>query len=158
MMNFIHKRKQRGIGLLELMLALAIIVILLVMATRYFLVASLNEKVNTMISTVGGFQASLNCYQGSKVGVTLYEMSKVGCLASQLWDNASETSIVINGPWGAGTWKAPTTDVPYGIVTYPKLPEKACNALKNKYLNDDNAKLPGTCATGNTNIFSYEIH
>lgn len=39
--------KQRGIGLLELMLALSIISILIVMATRYFSTVTLSQKINT---------------------------------------------------------------------------------------------------------------
>jgi prepilin-type N-terminal cleavage/methylation domain-containing protein len=39
--------RQRGIGLLELMMALAIIAILIIMATRYFGATTLSQKINT---------------------------------------------------------------------------------------------------------------
>ena len=157
------QRKQHGIGLLELMLSLAIIVILLVMATRYFLVASLNEKVNTMISTVGGYNAAFTCTHGDRTDANLNAMSDAGCLSSQLWVPGTG-STTTTGPWGNGTWTVPTATGP-GILTYTSLPEKGCKALANKYLNDANAKFNNQeskkgvnpCIAGN-NTFTYEIH
>ncbi|CAM4424080.1 MAG: hypothetical protein LEGION0398_MBIBDBAK_00418 [Legionellaceae bacterium] len=48
------KVKQRGIGLLELMLSLAIISILLVMATRYYKSADQGQKISNAISLITG--------------------------------------------------------------------------------------------------------
>ena len=48
------QKRQLGIGLLELMLSLAIIAILLVMATRYYLTASQSSDVNEVISNIQG--------------------------------------------------------------------------------------------------------
>ncbi len=42
--------KQMGIGLLELMLSLAIIAVLLVMATKYYQQARMNQQINEAIS------------------------------------------------------------------------------------------------------------
>lgn len=60
-----QNRKQQGIGLLELMLALAIIAILLVMATRYYMSASLNSRVNQTADAVNSLPAAGECWVSS---------------------------------------------------------------------------------------------
>lgn len=58
--------KQRGIGLLELMLSLSIIAILLVMATRYFMASDEQQKINNAISQINGIIAGeMNYYQSN---------------------------------------------------------------------------------------------
>lgn len=155
MMNFIHKRKQqRGIGLLELMLSLAIIAILLVMATRYFLVASMNEKINTTISTIGGMQGAVTCWRNSRgdlADATLKNMDSIGCLPAQLWVENTET--VVN-PWGtAMAWTPSATGI---TIDFTNVPGKACKNLKMKYGND--ADFVGTaCDNDAGGSFSYTI-
>lgn len=54
--------KQKGISLLEVMLSLAIIAIILVMATRYYGIASLSNKLNTGSSQASEIKAGLAQY------------------------------------------------------------------------------------------------
>jgi len=64
------RNKARGIGLLELMLSLAIIAILLVMATRYFITANESQKVNNAISIIHGIAGGAANYRNAHNGYT----------------------------------------------------------------------------------------
>lgn len=55
---------QQGIGLLELMLSLAIIAILLVMATRYFLVTSYSQKLNQVTQEMAQLKGAVYSWKG----------------------------------------------------------------------------------------------
>src|SRR3990167_733649 len=59
------RKYQRAISLLEVLLSLSIIAIILVMATRYFFVASHNDKVNTTFGQIGGLIAAVHNYKGA---------------------------------------------------------------------------------------------
>jgi len=63
--NKVLNKKQIGIGLLELMLSLAIISVLLVMATRYYMSTSLNSRINQTLNSVLGLPAAAECWLGS---------------------------------------------------------------------------------------------
>jgi len=66
MQKFVSKLK--GIGLLELMLSLAIIAILLVMATRYFSSASKAQKGEDTVQLIGEFESAISSYTSSTGG------------------------------------------------------------------------------------------
>ncbi len=150
-----RKRQQRGIGLLELMLSLAIIAILLVMATRYFLVASSNEKINSTISTIGGMQGAVTCWRNSRGTLdqaTMSNMDSIGCLPGQLWPAGGGENVV--NPWGApGTWAPAPSEV---TLTLGNVPAKACKNLNMKYENDPNYDA-GTCNDTGGGSVIYKI-
>lgn len=54
---------QKGISLLEVMLSLSIIAIILVMATRYYLVASNTQSVNKLRAQVGSLIAAVTMWK-----------------------------------------------------------------------------------------------
>ena len=60
--NYRCSQRQQGIGLLELMLSLAIIAILLIMATRYYQSASVSNKINTAVDMFAGVQGAMESY------------------------------------------------------------------------------------------------
>lgn len=60
--------RERGIGLLELMLSLSIIAILLIMAVRYFMVANESQKINNAISEINGIAGGAANYGVSYPG------------------------------------------------------------------------------------------
>ncbi len=152
----VFQQKQYGIGLLEIMLALVIIAILLIMATRYYLVASDHRKVNDMISIVSGYKAAFACSnKKNQAKMNPQNMSDQGCLATQLWDPTTDRPV---GPWGDGSWKWTTTGgSPYAELTYSNLSQKACKALENKYSNDSDATFD--CSQpDNKNTFVYRFN
>jgi Tfp pilus assembly protein PilE len=82
--NELLTKKQIGIGLLELMLSLAIIAVLLVMATRYYMSASMNSRITQTVDAVMGLPSAAECwsssgsnatYQGTYQGIDLVKVS-----------------------------------------------------------------------------------
>lgn len=63
-------RKEKGIGLLELMLSLAIIAVLIIMATRYYQSARRSSQLNQAISSVNGVIAGVETWAAGKSGAT----------------------------------------------------------------------------------------
>ncbi|MFN7097282.1 MAG: type II secretion system protein [Gammaproteobacteria bacterium] len=64
--------RQKGIGLLELMLSLAIIAILLIMATRYYQSASNSNNMNNAVDMVNAVRAGVKSYLSSNIGSADY--------------------------------------------------------------------------------------
>ena len=93
-------RRQAGIGLLELMLSLAIIAILLIMATRYYLTTSRSEKVNDTISIVQALVAAGGDYlnaHGSLKGFSMTDVAKAGEVPQQYVDGSNVYSAWLCG-------------------------------------------------------------
>jgi prepilin-type N-terminal cleavage/methylation domain-containing protein len=113
-MKFKSYLKQRGISLLEVMLSLAIIAIILVMATRYFGLASSTQKLNTATGLVTEIQGGTEQYYSSRGNYpgSLTDLANAGFIrqdtASGLtpWsgtnitlDGATPPNITISGAW-----------------------------------------------------------
>ncbi len=77
------QRRQKGIGLLELMLSLAIIAILLIMATRYYQSASLNNKINACVDMFAGVQGAVQNYRVDNPGKIDENEVSVGALVQK---------------------------------------------------------------------------
>jgi type II secretory pathway pseudopilin PulG len=101
------RNDEKGIGLLELMLALAIIAILIVMATRYFSKASDNQKINLALQEVTEIEnAAIQVHQAGdpiswenvapKLTGTLNATNKKGPFVGSSYDVSSD-GIVLNG-------------------------------------------------------------
>ena len=79
--KFIGKRLQRAISLLEVLLSLSIIAIILVMATRYFFVASNNDKINILRQQIGSLVAAVNSWKNQNPqytsSLTIAELNKM---------------------------------------------------------------------------------
>lgn len=90
--------KQAGIGLLELMLSLAIIAVLLVMATRYYESAQLGEQVNNFVGIVQAMRAAAAQYSAGQ--------GNYGTLTFQTLVNAGlvPQSLAVNNGNGVGPW------------------------------------------------------
>lgn len=154
------KQSQRGIGLLELMLSLAIIAILLVMATRYFASARQGQEVASAISTIQAVSAASQSYfvaQGNSwSGLTSVTKLVAG---GYLPSNASTT-----GPWGGAimvTGGADSSNPTAVRITIPNVPPAACTqlngVLKSQIIvtggvNSGGLALPTCASTGNYQI------
>ena len=102
-------KKQIGIGLLELMLSLAIIAVLLVMATRYYMSASMNSRINQTVSAILGLPAAAECWsssgsntanQGTYAGIDLYAVSYTDkCFPTALVQNTAASKNLVT-PYG----------------------------------------------------------
>lgn len=136
--SFFSKLKQNGIALLEVLLSLSIIAIILVMATRYFFVATNNNKVNTSISQVGGLVAALHNWKGIKPsfdGVSIQALYNAGQLEHfPGLEDSSTTNVSVNDLWGNPYSVTPAAGNKVTIsVTLPKVGN--CQALANAYSN-----------------------
>lgn len=115
--------KEKGIGLLELMLALAIISVLLVAATRYFASTDSSRKVNDAVNML---QAVINASEdwrtskNSYADISLTELEKQGLLPN--WGDTSN-------PWGGGIIVAGTaTSITLKLTN---VPQKDCLSLSS---------------------------
>lgn len=124
--SFRCKKNQRGISLLEVMLSLAIIAIILVMATRYFGIAMRGSKVNQAVSEVGEIQQGFIRYQSDKgnlTGATLTVLSNDGYITAR---TAGGTN-----PWGGNYTPTTTANPPTLAIT--GIPNPDCQNLGDKF-------------------------
>ncbi len=126
------KSKQLGIGLLELMLSLAIISVLLVMATRYYQVARQGQQVNDAISEV---QAIIAAGENWVTGGNDDFASLNDNGLSKLIQNCYLPKGSNKNPWH-GVTQVHAGDNPNQLkITMNSIPSKACLDLSNKLNN-----------------------
>lgn len=117
--------KNRGISLLEVMLSLAIIAVILVMATRYFGIASKESLVNQatqQISEIRQGYARWQTDRGAITGVTLAQLQTAGYITAQ-------TATTPN-PLPGG---ALTTDPAAGTMTVTVPNNAQCENLAGRF-------------------------
>ena len=143
-------KKLKGIGLLELMLALAIISVLLVAATRYFASTDSSRKVNDAASML---QAAINASEDVRTSDNNYsaiesiETLRLRGLVPDSWTVSSTLN-----PWGGGINVVGKKHADYVTLILSNIPQVDCQALidimiKKRVRN-------GNC-TGETDIKSY---
>ena len=162
MRKFISKIK--GIGLLELMLSLAIIAILLVMATRYYSATTRSQRVDDTIQLLGEVETAVNSAL-SNGDVTKYSLLTDPSLLvtngylSQARVTSDKKSI--KSPWGdVVAWSAADNT---GVeLTFSNVPDQQCKDLGKKFYGDATGSastggcVSGSGTTGST--FYYYIH
>lgn len=113
--------QQQGIGLLELMLALAIIAVLLIMATRYYSTAHQNQQMSSAVDMYTAVAGATKNYFNDKQAypTTINQLTTGGYLPSSY---ANGTSV---NPWNgditistsAGVVTVTMTNIPTGVCT-----------------------------------------
>lgn len=123
-MKGIHMRslRQCGIGLLELMLALAIIAVLLIMATRYYQSTSQSQKVNQAASDIQAIVAAGANFQVGDPGGS-YTIADLTKFLPSTWSDPSKIN-----PWGGG-YTADSAANGAVDITVTGIPESACAPL-----------------------------
>lgn len=155
MKKFVTKLK--GIGLLELMLSLAIIAILLVMATRYYGATTKSQRVDDTIQLIGELETAVNTAvtnDGTTYDkITIPELVSNGYLAKGRTTGATGSEVLKN-PWpGKITFTgAATTGI---TVTFDNVPKQQCTDLSKKFFGD--SAPSGTCGTEESTSFVYVI-
>jgi type II secretory pathway pseudopilin PulG len=143
--TFSAKLTQLGISLLEVLLSLSIIAIILVLATRYFFVATNNNKINTAVSQIGGIVAAVHTWKGintSYDGVSVQVLYDAGQLENfPGLDNNTASSVALKDLWGDEYSVTPAADDNHVTVTVTLPDTGNCEALKNAY---DGATCNGT--------------
>ena len=131
--------KQKGISLLEVMLSLAIIAIILVMATRYFGLASRGSKLNDATQQINEVRQGLTRYLNDKntlVGVTLPGLAAAGYITQQTGAGT--------GPWGPNTISITPTPTNASIAVHTGDDSAACQNLANRFTNIGAVCAPST--------------
>lgn len=124
----------KAISLLEVLLSLSIIAIILVMATRYFFVASNNDKINIIRQQVGSLVAGINAWKNQNpqysADLTVSNLFSEGFLANSKSLSADHTMLY--DPWGTQISLTPQQGQGVQITaTLPKVSD--CNALQSSY-------------------------
>lgn len=136
--RFLFAKKQFGIGLLELMLSLSIIAVLLVMATRYYMSAATNSRVNQTADAVMGLAAAAECWassaqntapatQGNYGGIDLTKVVADKCFPASLVPTGAPKLIIT--PYGQMTITSTASRV---CVTITPVPNNELKQLVNK--------------------------
>jgi len=141
--------KQRGIGLLELMLSLSIIAILLVMATRYFVIANENQKINNALSMVNGYAGGAAQY--ATVNHSYSAMTTKALVDGNYLPNVFGGSDGFGAganPWGGDMTTKEVTNTSFKVLItgIPQLADQTPNTC-TKLLGVINSSIKGL-ATG----------
>jgi Tfp pilus assembly protein PilE len=129
-------RRAKGIGLLELMLSLAIIAILLVMATRYYLSASLASDVNEVVSNIQAVEGCLANWRPKK----LTDFTLSTCVTNGWFPEASASGDNMVTPWGNATITTSLTDITIAVIAKTN---KQAASLYSKLGGDPTKTPPG---------------
>lgn len=154
--SFRKANNQVGISLLEVMLSLSVIAIILIMATRYFFVASNNNKVNTTISQVGALIAAAHSYKGAAATYKLTPQLSIDALkaAGQLdnfpgYDDQRKQLLTL---WGGIISIAPDESAGEARITV-NMPDNAkCLAILRAYPTQTGGNITSAC---NGAVFTY---
>lgn len=125
---------QRGISVLEVMLSLAIIAIILVMATRYYKSASQSQQVSNGLSVLHGIVAAETSY------ATANNNAYGGGILVLIGDGYLPKSLQYD-PWGGQIGVQANTGS--FTVTFTMVPSGVCNALTGIMQNE--ATISGNC-------------
>lgn len=154
------RKKVLGIGLLELMLSLSIIAILLVMATRYYLVTSYSNKLNRLTEEISQIQGAVYTWKGTKsdyTDLTAGKLIDMGLIAGGDIDPNDNTKIIT-------PWSVPITISPKGgeatkaLITIDMTSgeeKKACTALERSFDKINGPDFIAKCEGGNKFTFEF---
>lgn len=153
MRTFMSYQRMRGISLLEVLLSLSIIAIILVMATRYYFVASHNDKVNTTVTQVGGLIAAIHNYKGIdatyEYGTDMSTLAHAGQLSNfPGYDGKSSLSTL----WGGAITLSTTATIATLKVELPD--EATCLTLLRAFPSDTNNNILSRC-DGRTFAYAF---
>ena len=137
-------KNSQGIGFLELILSLVVIVILLIFATRYFTEARRHQQIEVATQQIHAIaQAYHNYYSANNHArpASLMTLIENGYLAK-----GEDTN-----PWGGQNTVTRATKPQYAHITFNGLPPNTadCNMLKKAVQNLTPQAMPApTCVSG----------
>ncbi len=155
MLKISNFKRQSGISLLEVLLSLSIIAIILIMATRYFFVASNNDKMNTTVSQVGALIAAAHIWKGANsnysvdgTSINLNELSDAGQLTNFPGFNksgsGSSATVALSTMWGGTISIQPKNNLAEIIIDLPN--PGSCHAILRAYPKDESGNINAACA------------
>ena len=148
----IKQKIQKGFGLLELMLSLAVIVAILLVAGRYYQVTSTARSVNEAGNIVQAIYTASATYYDNIGDLPKDDLMTALTDNALLPANFSHTDF--KNPWG-GNVEATTGDDRKSVkITMSLVPEKACAYLKAQLSgrNAFNLNAPSCTAKGEFSV------
>ena len=121
-------KKQLGIGLIEILLALAVSALIVVVAVRYYQTASMNQRISATVNMVRDIYSAVQ--DAAKQpdftlggGDMMSDLISDGLLTQQYATNPfyGATQVTTSQPSGGG--------VPFLIITMEKLSDSACQQI-----------------------------
>lgn len=167
-MKSIQFLKQKGIGLLELMLSLAIIAILLIMATRYYQSASNSQAISQALDMMNAVKSGVKNYMNSNLNsATLPSVATLvtnGYLPASYGSSASVNATA--NPWGGmicveaggsgSSCSAGLGASSYFNVDMTGIPVSICNQLSERLNSTINSSVGEAvnngCSSGNIGV------
>lgn len=149
-----HKTlKQKGFSLLELLLVFAIIAVMALLITRYFIVATRASQIDMTVKQIQSIQAGISSWKGMKSDYT--DVSVTALINSGYLSPGDIKGEAIVTPWTGTSVTITTAGTPVGAqysITYTAIPSWACQNLGGKFTGSDltpDTSGCGTSATGN---------
>jgi len=124
------QKSQKGLGLLEVLLVIAITATILVMATRFFVVANDNLQVSQSITQIDKIT------KASYKWLAMHRMSDFstddGVTMSDLVDSGLLTKRDERSPWGGEVTVEAGTDPSHVLVTFLNVSQGNCKSLSQR--------------------------
>ena len=148
-----QRNKQKGFGLLELMLSMVIIALLLIMATRYYQSAQRTAHVNAAVQSVGEIIAAANQYAATNTTTTPgYSGITMTSIAPYL---AGTQGTTYSDGWvGVIDFSGSPTASTFALVINTGSDQAGCTQLMNALNSAIKTLTPATC-TGTAVNFTY---
>lgn len=141
-----QQKKIKGITLLEVILSLAIIALILVMATRYYGLAHLEEQVNDTTSMIQSIRAA-----GQHWLLSHDDYRDIN-IPNLIQRDLIPKNFTTN-PWGGGIQVGPGPGNNTLRIVIQNIPINACINLERRFARTQ--PTPGSCVPGPGNLSNY---
>jgi len=160
-----NKIKNKGIGLLELMLSLAIIAILLIMAIRYYQSANLSQQMSSATDMFNAVRSAMKNFYNDNAGnsggqsqASINSLIASGYLPPSFGVNPWGGSVGLSSDAASCTLGSLITPGPTYGVCMNNVPTAACGQLKIKLdstINSNLGEQVTACGTGTSLLVTY---
>lgn len=144
-----QRRQNKGFSLLELLLSIAIISLIILMATRYFTTVRSSQQVTAATQFVQGVRAAASAAVSAGVSPTTMNLCTNKNVPAA-YCNLANTALI--SPWEIGSTTPISNVAPAAIgngfiITVGGVPDvAACNNLYNTFVNEVSV-APAPCST-----------
>lgn len=145
---------QRGVGLLELLLAIAIIAVIIVTANRYYQSTSTAQKTNKAVSMIGDIYGAAHDY-AKRFDYDPSKLSVAELISANLLSKQFE-----NSPWGGSlTVGKSSKDAKYFDIRMDQIPGAACEEIKSRIeLTFSDYEHEAAVCSGSTLTVTYPLY
>lgn len=154
--------KQKGISLLEALLALVIASIIITLALRYFSITIRDMRVTQAVNQVRSLVKKSYDWLGAQKQADFNDYPKGTKISLQILINAGLIQTDNNGnyfnPWGGDVLLAPGSDPSYVHISLTRIPLKDCLNLTQRLQSINHmANQTNTCTDNINNTYEGEF-